>query len=139
MPFDKRKYPANWREISAKIRERAHDRCECTGECGADHVRGCLARHGHTILRDEREPWKWTLHAACTLCVGGDESHKPVRVVLTVAHLDHDTANNDEQNLKAMCQRCHLVLDRHQHATNARATRAARKAIGELPGMEPSK
>lgn len=81
MPFDKRKYPANWRAISAAIRERARDRCECTGECGANHGSGCNALHGSAITRDEREPWKWKLHSlACLVCLNETE-HKVTRVV----------------------------------------------------------
>jgi len=34
------------------------------------------------------------------------------RVILTVAHLDHDESNNEPSNLKALCQRCHLNHDR---------------------------
>jgi 5-methylcytosine-specific restriction endonuclease McrA len=41
-----------------------------------------------------------------------------VRVVLTVAHLDHDPSNMEDYNLAALCQWCHL-----HHA----ATRATRK------------
>lgn len=32
-------------------------------------------------------------------------------VVLTVAHLDHQPENSDDDNLAAMCQRCHLHYD----------------------------
>lgn len=50
----------------------------------------------------------------CEVC--GCENYQPnpitgSRVVLTVAHLDHDPTNNDERNLKAMCQRCHNRYD----------------------------
>lgn len=34
-------------------------------------------------------------------------TNKPIKVVLTVAHLDHNIQNNDFSNLKALCQRCH--------------------------------
>lgn len=39
------------------------------------------------------------------------------RVVLTIAHLDHDPDNWDVQDdrLMAMCQKCHLNYDRHRH------------------------
>ena len=42
---------------------------------------------------------------------GGKE--KRVKVVLTVAHLDHDETNHDvhDNRLKAMCQWCHLNYD----------------------------
>ena len=46
------------------------------------------------------------------------------RVVLTIAHLDHDPRNNREENLRALCQRCHLDWDRHQHAKNRRVREA---------------
>ncbi len=45
-----------------------------------------------------------------------------VRVVLTVAHLDHNPANMFEDNLAALCQWCHLHHDQEHHA-NTRATR----------------
>lgn len=32
-------------------------------------------------------------------------------IVLTVAHLDHDPSNCAEDNLKALCQRCHNRYD----------------------------
>ena len=32
-------------------------------------------------------------------------------IVLTIAHLDHDTGNNDESNLRALCQKCHNNYD----------------------------
>lgn len=137
MPFDRKKYPANWRDISRTIRERANGRCECTGQCGDEHPpAGCCAPNGETILRDADAPERWSLHGGCSLCLGGDPECRPVRVVLTVAHLDHDTTNNDPENLRAFCQRCHLRYDRALHAKNARATRMSRKAVGTLRGIE---
>ena len=42
----------------------------------------------------------------------GSTGRKPIKVVLTVAHLDQNPLNNDEANLAALCQRCHLNHDR---------------------------
>jgi hypothetical protein len=93
--MDRNKYPKNWTEISHRIRfERAGGRCE-----GSPRYPDCRAVH------DQPHP------------VTG--SH----VVLTTAHLDHDTTNNDPANLRALCQRCHLTHDAKQHATNAAITR----------------
>lgn len=40
------------------------------------------------------------------------------KVILTVAHLDHNPANCDPSNLMAMCQRCHNRYDRkHRNET----------------------
>jgi len=41
------------------------------------------------------------------------------RIVLTTAHLDHDTTNNNENNLAALCQRCHLAYDLEHHKQTA--------------------
>lgn len=106
-PENRSRYPKDWRTISARIRfERAANRCECEGECGHGHAGRCAAIN--------RQPHPVTLSA----------------VVLTVAHLDHQPENCAEDNLKAMCQRCLLGLDRHLHAATAAATR--REALGNL-------
>lgn len=62
-----------------------------------------------------------------------DASHM-VKIVLTVAHLDHQPENNDRTNLRALCQRCHLTYDAAHHARNAAATRRGRRAAGDLFG-----
>lgn len=51
----------------------------------------------------------------------------PYRVVLTVAHLDHNPANCAEDNLRAWCQPHHLRYDARHHAHNAANTRRQRK------------
>ena len=61
------------------------------------------------------------------------------RVILTVAHLDHQPENCADDNLKAMCQGCHLHYDRDHHRETARATReTAALAAGatELEGLD---
>jgi hypothetical protein len=56
------------------------------------------------------------------------------RVVLTVAHLDHDPGNCDDDNLVALCQRCHLSYDAEMHALHAAETR--RQAMVDAGQME---
>lgn len=57
----------------------------------------------------------------CEVC--GAQNYKPhpvtgSKVILTTAHLDHNPANCEESNLKAMCQKCHNTYDReHRQAT----------------------
>lgn len=65
----------------------------------------------------------------CEVC--GAKNYQPhpetkSRVILTVAHLDHDPTNNAEENLKAMCQRCHNRYDR-EHRSQTRKARKARQ------------
>ena len=54
------------------------------------------------------------------------------RVVLTVAHLDHDPRNCADGNLRAWCQRCHLRYDAAEHARNARRSRERRLGMQRL-------
>ncbi|MEM6427614.1 MAG: hypothetical protein AAF708_00130 [Deinococcota bacterium] len=43
------------------------------------------------------------------------------RVVLTLAHLDHDHTNNNPRNLKVLCRCCHLNHDRVDNQQRIRA------------------
>ena len=38
-----------------------------------------------------------------------------VYIILTIAHLDHDPTHNDDDNLRALCQWCHLHYDQAHH------------------------
>jgi cytochrome c556 len=60
------------------------------------------------------------------------EKDKFITIVLTIAHLDHDITNNDYNNLKALCQKCHLNYDKEHHSKNSRATRNFKKGLQEL-------
>ena len=65
----------------------------------------------------------------CEFCgvANHGETQSGKRVVLTIAHLDHDTTHNEPENLRALCQKCHLTYDAKQHATNAALTRRKKK------------
>jgi 5-methylcytosine-specific restriction endonuclease McrA len=45
------------------------------------------------------------------------------KVILTIAHMDWNETNNDHDNLKALCQRCHNKWDAPQRQKNAAKTR----------------
>ena len=112
MPVDYATYPKEWKAISQRIRLRSGGQCECEGECGLHRTtpgpRRCIERNG--------QPAKWAKG----------------KVVLTVAHLNHQPMDCRDENLKAMCQRCHLRYDMTHHQLNARRTRRSKKASGEL-------
>lgn len=92
MPIDYSKYAPNWlSEIRPEILQRANDCCE-----GSARYPFCRVRN--------RE-----LHP-----------ETGSKVVLTIAHLDHDVTNNALGNLRAMCQRCHLTYDAVHHAETRR-------------------
>lgn len=55
-----------------------------------------------------------------------------IKVVLTIAHLNHTPEDCSDDNLRAWCQKCHLAYDHEHHQRNAHNTRRNRKAIGDL-------
>ncbi|HEY0417994.1 MAG TPA: hypothetical protein VGC80_00600 [Acetobacteraceae bacterium] len=57
---------------------------------------------------------------------------RTTRVFLAAAHLDLNPTNNRPRNLKALCQRCPLLLDRPHHRGQARITILLRRAGGDL-------
>ena len=56
------------------------------------------------------------------------------KVILTVAHLDHNPANSADDNLAALCQRCHNQYDAPKRASNRKHN--AHRAAGQLPLFE---
>jgi len=109
MPIDYSKYPSDWKtRIRPEILIREGKRCKfCHIENGAYLKAKCCAW-----------PHFSSEHNRCCGC-----GKRRPRVVLTIAHLDHDVTNNQYDNLAALCQKCHLTYDAKLHATNARKTR----------------
>lgn len=131
---EKARYPANWPAISQATRARAGNKCEF---CGV--ANGALGgRDGAGLwfeaLPDAGARLNWPKPGAIATCVRHGEALalRIVRIVLTVAHLDHAPENCDPANLRALCQRCHLRYDAQLHARNAAATRRAARASGDL-------
>lgn len=102
-PENRARYPKNWKEIVAAVRERSGNRCE-----GSPDYPDCRAANG------ESHPETGS------------------KVVLTTAHLDHVPEHCDLSNLRHWCQRCHLNYDKEHHAKTARATRRAAMAVSDL-------
>lgn len=139
MPCDYSKYPPDWfTAVRPAALARAGNRCQ---RCGLPQ---------YAVFRyDERGRWE---------CVGGNlwlddlryagsfAEARDVRdsanedepggyrvCVLTIAHLNHDTADNRPENLRALCQRCHLRHDGRLHAANAARTRRAKREAANPP------
>lgn len=131
MPMDKSKYPTDWDDISRRIRERAHNRCE---QCGAPN-------HAH-IIRSSVDPSKYLIFDWSVGALTQDGTRlriseipeefegKVVKVVLTVHHVGatkpdgtpgdrHDKMDCRDENLLALCQRCHFIADLDIHRQKA--------------------
>lgn len=120
-PENRDRYPPSWREISARIRfGRAESRCECEGECGHDHAL--------------ESAWGSASGKRCEATHGHAHPETGARVVLTVAHLDFTPENCADENLKAMCQRCHNAYDAPERRRGILARFRARAAVGDLFG-----
>ena len=124
-------YPLDWPQLSAVIRfERAKGRCET---CGRPH--GQIIRHlGDGRWWDEAlQSWRNPRGRPLPRLGGGTAlAAMLTKVVLATAHLDHDPTNNRPKNLKALCQRCHLMHDRVEHQRRRWLTLHMRKALGDL-------
>ncbi len=110
MPCDYKIYPKNWKtEIVPSILRRA----------------GEIRRNGEIIT-----------DAKCEFC--NVENHSLTsqgkKIVLTVAHLDHDPENHNvnHDRLKALCQKCHNKYDAPNRAINRKKSLKKKKKIKEL-------
>jgi len=104
MPMDPTRYPAGWKKISLTIRRIAGNRCEFCGIANGSPLK----------------------------------SGRAGKVVLTVAHLGvdypsgkegskHDKHDVRRENLKSLCQACHLRLDLPDHIAHAKETRQRKR------------
>src|SRR5439155_9136847 len=103
MSMDKSSYGSNWNKVSKTIRRIANWQCK---QCGVPNgVPLPSGRNG--------------------------------KVVLTVAHIGapfanktgdpHDKHDVRRENLRAWCQRCHLLYDLEDHIQHAKETRQRKK------------
>lgn len=103
-PENRSRYPADWPQISLRIRARAGWRCEWEGVDG---------------LRCE------AVNALPHPVTGS-------KVVLTVAHLDHQPENCAPENLRAWCQMHHNRYDAAERRKGIRRRAHAQMGEGDL-------
>jgi len=127
MPINYKDYPGNWfTEIRPSVLER-------DGYC----CQKCNVPNHAIIYREKKNPFIWHLWPegmeSESLNIDG---YKAVKVVLTIAHINHNHNDSDINNLAALCQRCHLKLDIHQHQDNRKYGRNWKKNQGKLNLIE---
>ncbi len=126
-------YPIDWRELSVAIRfKRAGGRCET---CGRPHGKLVIHLGDGRWWDEDREVWRCGRGKTPRRSPAIVDDRRPVlttRVVLATAHLNHDPSDNRPGNLRALCQRCHMLHDKPEHLARRRLTYRARKALGDL-------
>lgn len=104
---NKKLYPKNWQQIRADILKRANNKCEF---CGVENYRtGYRDKAGNFIISEGMQQEADSL-----------DGERIFKIVLTIAHLDHNPQNNDPENLRALCQKCHLNYDIEHHKETRR-------------------
>lgn len=125
-PANKSRYPKDWKAIRKEVLERAGHKCE---QCGVPNYAWRVRYTGE---------WSMDEYAALDMAGYGDTdgNGRITRIVLTIAHLNHDPSDCGEPgnrpNLKALCQRDHLAWDKEHHLRNSWYTRRAKKGNAEL-------
>ncbi len=128
MPINYAEYHPKWSLISYLIRyARAGNKCE---KCGLPNKAIIKRLENGSYRMPFMSEWD-AVHSRIrqkhTTMTESLKYHDLTKVVLTVAHLDHNKHNNKFNNLAALCQRCHLHHDRHQHAANRKYGRNWKK------------
>ncbi len=142
-PENRDRYPADWKAISARVREEAGQRCEwCKVPNGAMIVRGTDDIDGETVpvWRFADAPvYDETYHGVNGRPIPGANwdtfeanTAGPVKVILTVAHLDHQPENCARDNLRALCQRCHNAYDAPMRAAGIAQRKRDAMAVRDL-------
>jgi hypothetical protein len=124
-------YPAHWRELSRQVRfERAEGRCQ---RCGRPHLARVRCLQDGRWFDEQAAAWRdRSGRMARWPDLVEASRYRMTRVVLAAAHLDCDPANNRLRNLRALCQRCHMLHDRPHHLAQRRITYRRRLAVGDL-------
>jgi hypothetical protein len=125
-------YPIDWQQLTDMVRfERAKGRCE---HCKRPH--GKIVCHlGDGRWWDEDEAtWRDDRGRALRKAPPAPlPDHAPTtRVYLATAHLDNNPGHNEGRNLRALCQRCHIIYDRAEHLRRRRLNFLMTRAMGDL-------
>lgn len=134
-PENRSRYPANWLDIRGRILKRAGNCCEQCHVANGDRIVRGIEKDTGAFQRFEGDGEVYAADDGRLLgyCKASEFcGNKWTRIVLTIAHLDHVPENCADDNLKALCQSCHLAYDAEHHRASAARTRRERKAIGDL-------
>lgn len=117
MPIKYSEYPSDWKQIRQRILERENHCCKF-----------CMVPNYAIIYRPVKKSKEWLPMpegSEADVLVEFEPHIKFTKIVLTIAHLDHDKENHqvEDDRLAALCQRCHLLYDMDRHVANRRANK----------------
>jgi hypothetical protein len=138
---------AAWCEARRRVLERAGGifdllgnylggaKCEACGkpdrtqvETFSDHAMGFLGHRGLPVMfwRTAGSGWHNWEGIEIPGLISFQRATRTIRVVLAVVHLNHTPGDDRDDNLRCLCQWCHLNYDKFEH----RETRRTRKDCG---------
>jgi len=127
MPIDYSNYPKNWKtEIQPKILERAENCCEF---CGIENKAVYIIEDSNVLILEKFVSGIYICPDGFKRGVGKTGEWVLKQVILTIAHLNHDITDNRMENLKALCQKCHLDYDKEYRKANRKNTLEKKKGI----------
>ena len=137
MPCDYSQYPPNWKsEIRPAILERCGHKCFFCGvknyTYGYRDIGGVFFEADKIIEAFENDGYDYFENELKNCFNKKGEPTEPIKIILTIMHLDHDTDNNEYNNLAAGCQKCHLNYDKYYHRENSKKTRNKKKKLQSL-------
>lgn len=121
-------YGREWRTVTRpRILERAGGRCE---QCGKPDRQWVVTSRGGcwSAIRDGQWPRDWRTATGGSISSVEGAIHATC-VILTVAHLNHVPGDDRDENLKALCQWCHLNYDQLHHKEIRQTRKDARRPL----------
>jgi hypothetical protein len=110
MPIERDRYRLDWEEFAHKVKCEAKWNCQCCGKVCRQQGESIKA-FANRAFQPNSQVWK-------------DAITNPQKFCLTVAHLDQNPANDEPDNVQALCTPCHLNHDRPHMDSNIYAKRA---------------
>lgn len=130
---EKHRYPADWKQIRERILYRAGQRRYADGrigreaqceQCGVQNKSYGYWKDGRFHRLDGQPTQEWD-----ALMLDGV---KTLKIVLTIAHMDHTPENCAPENLRALCQKCHNNYDMPTRARGRRLRADKAAGVREL-------
>jgi 5-methylcytosine-specific restriction endonuclease McrA len=124
-PENKARYGKDWPAVRKRILQREEYRCKRCRAPDRERIARGAGRHAGTYMTADAQLYD----AETGELLAEQHRHSDyeldhmVLIVLTIAHLDQIPEHNDDDNLAALCQRCHLQHDREPSAAKAWLTR----------------